>query len=133
MNAPIVATGTYPGLSIAIVNPNDRDWTRHRYVLAFGAYGWTRLLIWANSLDDALEEAGDWIEDHAPGLFCDEAVADAYAEARERGLSEEDAQAEAEQDTTSVCSGNHYLPSWEWSIVAEDPSRADIKAMLAGG
>ncbi len=116
--------------SIVAVNGSDRTWTRHRYILAFGAYGWTRLMVWANSLDDALEEAGDWIEEHAPGLFCDEQVREAYEEALTEGKSEEEAQEEAEVDTTSVCSGNHYLLSWEWMILAEDPSRAQVLELM---
>lgn len=128
MGTPIIVKASRGHNDLAIVNPGAAP---HRWILAFGAYGWTKLLVWADSLDDALEEAGDWIEAHAPGLFCDEAVNEAYAEARERGLSEEDAQTEAEVDTTSVCSGNHSLLSHEWCVVAEDPTRAEIKALLA--
>ena len=43
---------------LVLVNPTDRDWTKGRYVLAFGAYGWTRLMVWASSLEDALIEQG---------------------------------------------------------------------------
>jgi hypothetical protein len=116
------------------VNGSDRDWTHHRYILWFGAYGWTRLMVWANSLDDALDECVDWIVEHAPGLLADETVQDEYkcelAEAVAEGLDEESAaeraQERAEVDTT--CAGNcgHYLNSWEWGILAEDPTRAEI-------
>jgi hypothetical protein len=111
-----------------IVNPTDRDWTHHRYILAFGAYGWTRLMVWANSLDAALDEAIDWIANNAPGLLADEQVNEAYREAIAEGKTEEEAQEEAEIDTT--CGGNsgHYLLSWEWTVIAEDPSRAEVKA-----
>lgn len=114
---------------IIIVNPNDRDWTDSRFVLCFGAYGWTRLMVYANSLEDALDECVDWIADNAPGLLADDAVHKAYNEAIANGMSEEAAQGEAEEDTT--CAGNegHYLNSWEWGIVAENPSRADVLAL----
>jgi len=117
-------------MKTVIVNPTDRDWTKHRFILAFGAYGWTRCMVWANDLDDALDEAVDWIADHEPGLLADEAVQEEYKLAISEGCDEDEAQERADIDTT--CAGNegHYLLSWEWTIVAEDPSRADVVAML---
>lgn len=44
-------------VKITLVNPSDKSWTKHRYILSFGAYGWTRLMVWANSVGDALDEA----------------------------------------------------------------------------
>jgi hypothetical protein len=66
------------------------------------------------------------IVDHAPGLLADEQVNEEYARLIAEGMSEEDAQEEATIDTT--CAGNcgNYLNSWEWGIVAEDPTRAQI-------
>lgn len=116
--------------AIVFVNPNDKDWTEHRYVLWFGAYGWTRLCVWANSLEDGLDEAVDWIEENAPGLLCDDAVNEAYNDALAQGKSVEEAAEIAEVDTT--CAGNHcvHLNSSEWGILAEDPSRDDLLALL---
>jgi len=118
-------------MSFHVINSNDRDWTKHRYVLAFGAYGWTVCLVWANHLDDALDECVDWIADNEPGLLCDEAVQEAYNEAIAEGESEEDAMTKAETDMT--CAGNHsnYIASWEWTILAEDPDRATLKEIVA--
>jgi hypothetical protein len=112
------------------VNGSDRNWTKHRYILAFGAYGWTRLMVWANSLEDALDEAIDWIAENAPGLLCDDQVAEAYREAITEGKSEDEAHEIATEDTT--CGGNagHYILSWEWCIVAEDPSRAEVLSLM---
>lgn len=115
---------------VGIANPGDRDWTRERFVLCFGAYGATYVMAWG-SLEDALEAAADWLEDHAPGHFCDEQVKEGYDEARLNGLGEEAAQEMAEQDTTSVCDGRHYLLSWEWGIALDNPTRAELKAFLA--
>jgi hypothetical protein len=42
------------------INGSDRDWTKHRYIPCFGAYGDTLLMVWANDLDDALDECVDW-------------------------------------------------------------------------
>lgn len=116
---------------IIAVNGSDRDWTSHRYVLAFGAYGWTRLMVWANNLENALDEAIDWIADNKPDLLCNEQVNEAYAEAIAEGLDEDAAYERATEDT--VCGGNcgHYILSWEWSILAEDPTRDEVKALEA--
>lgn len=117
---------------ITIVNATDRSWTRHRYILWFGAYGTTRLMIYANSLNDALDEGIDWIAKHEPGLLADNQVHEEYNRLIAKGKSEEEAQEEASVDT--ICGGNagNYLHSWEWGIVAEDPTRAEIKALMAG-
>jgi len=111
---------------IEIVNPNDSDWTKHRYILWFGACGATYLMVWANSLDDALDEAIDWCVEHAPGLLCDDQVNEAYNAALEEGKSEEEAMEIAEMDvTTGGNYGNHVL-SWEWGIAVENPTRQQI-------
>ncbi len=122
---------------IIAVNGSDRDWTHHRYILCFGAYGWTRLMVWANSLDDALDEAVDWLADNAPGLLCDDEVNEEF-----KRLKEEDGQQllpfktdeqlweEVTIDTT--CAGNcgHYLNSAEWGIVVEDPTREQVLELV---
>jgi hypothetical protein len=113
------------------INSTDKYWTKHRYVLAFGAYGDTQLLVWANNLDDALDECIDWIVDNAPGLLCDDRVAEEYHRGIAEGMSEEDAHEAATADTT--CGGNcgNYILSYEWSILVEDPTRAQL-VHLAG-
>ena len=120
------SSGTY---AIAIVNPTDREWTDHRYVFHFGAYGWTCLMVWANSLDDALDEAIDWLVDHAPGHICDDEVNEEYGRGISEGLTEEEAMERAEEDTT--CGGNcgNRIVSHEWTV-REDPTRPEILRML---
>ncbi len=114
---------------IIAINGSDAYWTRHRYVLAFGAYGWTRLLVWANSLDEALDECIDWLAEHAPGLLCDENVNEDYREALAEGCGESEAWERATADT--VCGGNagNHILSHEWFILAEDPDRQTIKSI----
>ena len=124
-------SGESYGSKIVLVNPSDRDWTRQRFVLWFGAYGSTNLMVWANSLDDALDECVDWIAEHAPGLLCDEQVAESYREALAAGKSEEEAMEEAEMDMTSAGNCSNYLASWEWGIALENPTREDLDAYLA--
>lgn len=116
---------------ITFINPLDAAWTSHRFVLAFGAYGDTILVAHADNLEDALDECIDWIADHAPGLLCDDSVAEEYDRAIKEGKTEEEAIEIAECDTT--CGGNagNRILSWEWSILAEDPDRTTILS-LAG-
>lgn len=108
---------------VDLANPTDADWTRHRYLFSLGAYGWTRVLVWANDHESALEELADWCELHAPGLFCDDAVKELFAEATTEGYSEEDAWEHAEVDT--IRSEDHWFLAWEVSVI-EDPDRGDI-------
>jgi hypothetical protein len=96
-----------------IANWNDRHFTKNRYMFFFGAYGATRVLVFASDLDAALDEAVDWLVDNAPGHIVTDMVNDAYKEAVEQGLSEEKAIEWAEQDT--LCAGNcgDYVLSYE--------------------
>ena len=101
-------------------------------LVAIGAYGIGSMsenfLVWGDrggSYDDVLDEVADYCEEHAPGLFCDEQVHEAYREAIAEGLSEEDAQQRAEEDTISCSSGNHYFTAHEVSF-SENPTREEI-------
>lgn len=125
------------GSPIRVVNPSDRDWTRHRYVLWFGACGPTRLMVWANGLDSALELAGEWLAEHAPGHIMahdsEELRALVRASAEDLGLdlsrsvdAEYRAHDHATADLTYTEAG--YLTSWEWGIDLEDPTRATLLA-----
>jgi len=120
-------------MKIEIVNPTDRSWTRHRFILWFGACGTTRLMVWANGLESALDACVDWIADHAPGLLADEQVTDEYNRLRAENPSASDEWCQEQATVDTTCAGNagHYLLSWEWGIVAEDPTRAEIKRMIA--
>ena len=108
---------------IIVANPSDKAWTRKSWLLEFGADADTKILAYANSLEDALDECIDWIADNEPGLLADDLVNEAYQEAIESGLDEEEAHEQATVDTT--CGGNagNYLHSWEWQIRAENPSK----------
>lgn len=114
---------------ITLVNPTDRDWTKHRYVIALGAYG-TKLLIWANSLEDALDEAIDWAATNAPGLLANADRDEAYREAIESGMSEDDACDESLVDLTIGGNFGDAIRSDEWHIVAEDPTRSEILRLM---
>ncbi len=119
---------------LTAVNSNDKDWTRNRYVIALGAYGWTRLLVWANSLDDAIEECAEWCADNAPGLLCDSEVAEEYERALAAAKMDESLTDEQRQEIawgestvdTIVCDQGHYFHSWEVHLMHENPTRDQL-------
>lgn len=98
------------------------------YLFGFGAYGWTRLLVWEpDSLEEALEKAAEWLAQHAPGHIMEhgsDELQSLYKEAAEdlgyswpldpddEGWDEVDQEATA--DLTYTESG--YLTSYEWSV-----------------
>jgi len=117
--------------AVTLVNPIARAFVDNkRYVLWFGAYGETRLMVWARSLESALDECVDWIADNAPGLLADDGVHEQYKRLVAEGVDEEKAQEEATVDTTCAGNNGHYLNSWEWGIVAENPTRAQVLEIL---
>lgn len=150
----------------AIANIGDKSWTRHTYVLWFGAYGRTNVLVYADSLEDAIEEAAQCIHDKGwLGLFTEPDYAAALEDMcgdfqRTRypreALSEEDmapfagmsseeawgiiSRSEdlryriaefAEADMTYTESG--MIASWEWGLVAEDPTKEELLDIAHGG
>ena len=115
------------GREVILVNPEERQWTRERFVFAFGAYGWTRLMVWADGLDSALETAIDWIAEYAPGLLHDDEVNEEYQRLIDEGMPEEQAFEESSVDCiTFGHNGLHFLPSWEWAIALENPTRQEL-------
>ena len=113
------------------------------WVLGFGAYGDTRLAVYAESLDAALNECVDYIAENLPGILADEQVQEAYREALAElvaeGADPDDeeaiqwAQEQAEEDTTIAGNESHYLLSWEWGVIldGERSTRATRKAVLS--
>jgi hypothetical protein len=125
-------------MKIIPINFSDRHWTSNRFILCFGAYGDTRLMVWANHLEDALDECVDWISENAPGLLCNEQVNEAYREWLDENAEDPSDPSEDEQNsayeysledvTTAGNAGDHIL-SYEWGIVAENPTREQIKEL----
>ena len=112
---------------IVNVNPGDRD-DRPSFILWFSHGGYatpTYLRVWADHLDDALDEATSWIEDNAPGLFDDDYVNEEYRRAVAGGMSDEAAQDEATMDMTTL-DGGHNISSENWGLIKERPTRAEI-------
>ena len=134
---------------VHLVNPGERDYFDHRYILWFGAHSATYLAVWADSLDDALEEAGSWLVEHAPGLIMqhdseelENLVREACKEAgldyppSDPGSAWESAEYQAAQDaavTDLTDTERGYITSYEWGIALEDWSRDALVAFVSGG
>lgn len=137
---------------IVMINPTERtfhssrfDGSSHEFVLWFGAYGTTRLHVYARGLEDALETCAAWLADHAPGHImamgsdehtdlCKEAFEDAgipwTGEIDWNDHAQDQAIQSAEADLTSTESG--FLTSYEWGIALENPSTEDLYAYVCG-
>lgn len=115
--------------TLILVNATDSHWTRNRYIFCFGAYGSTYLMVWANGIECALDVAVDWIAEHKPGILCNDEVKAEFDRYIGLGMSEEDAQEEATEDTTCAGNASDYIRSSEWGIVHENPTRAQILAL----
>ena len=49
------------GNEINVANASEKRWSRNRFLLIFGQMGSTYLLVYSDSLEDAIEVAGDWL------------------------------------------------------------------------
>lgn len=76
----------------------------------------TYIAVIGGNLEDALEEAAEWLAEHAPGYFVDDAnLKELHEEAlEESGSDEEKAYEIATADLTYTESG--YLESWNWYV-----------------
>lgn len=124
----VLPVGSWRGdEEIYLVNPSERECMYPgrggAYLFTFGAYRCTRLLVWARSVEDGLEDAAAWLADHAKGhLVHDDYLTELHNEARaelaEEGLEddelEERAHEQATVDLTYTESG--YLTSYEWWV-----------------
>lgn len=96
------------------------DYTLPLFRFSLGAYGWTRVLVFAQSLESGLEMVGEWCAKHAPGHL----TQPDYAEAAEdigstwRPGADTDPPQEvidaAEADLTYTESG--WIVSHEWHV-----------------
>ena len=130
-------TDTSFGRRVTIINPSDRwpidRWyprRQHTFILAFGQVSATYLMVYADHLQDAFDECIDWIVDHAPGLLCDDEVAEEYERLIAEGKTEEEAWEESEVDTSSGGNAGNRIHSDEWTIAAEDLTRQELDHFL---
>lgn len=116
--------------TLTYINRDDRHWTDNKFALWFGPYGETKLVVFSDHLQNALDESIDWLVEHAPGLLCDEQVKEAYEEAIAEGKTEDEAIEIAEVDTVRGGNCGNYIFSHEWGILSENPSKAQIKELI---
>ena len=134
----IGSTVSTVGPEIILVNPENREYTAYCaesargscFLLSFGAYGCTDLMVWEDHLEAALDTAVDWIAEYAPGLLCNDDVAEAYDSAIASGMSEDEAWQESEIDITRAGNASDCLRSWEWNISLEQPTRDELVSFL---
>jgi len=114
-----------------VVNPLEVPVGRYDkeklWLFHFGAYADVRAAVWHRCLDDALEEAAEWLAETHPGLLTEPDYADAR---RELGpeASEDALQEAAEADLTYTESG--WLVGYEWWVDAADPADESYKIVF---
>lgn len=113
-----------------VLNGTDRAWTKHSYVLVFGTCVPRNVLVYANSLEDALDTAIDWLKENHPGFIVNDQVAEVRQELLAEGISEDSVSDHLDGFTCGGDCGD-YIDSDEWSIVFEDPSREQLKEYIA--
>lgn len=119
------------GDTYEVANPGEEAFTERLWAFQFGSSGTARVLVWADSIEDGLEKATEYLRDHGkPGYFeSDDSMKERYEEAlREVGGDEEKAHEKAEEGLTYTESG--YVPSHEW-WVDEVIDEEDIEAAKA--
>ena len=126
---------------LTFINPEshmNRWRPTHRFVFGLGAYGWTKVCVYADHLDSAFDEAIDWMVEHTPGLIRDDEVNEIYREAYDKaiaaGLGDEDANGraweEAEVDTISGGNCGNHVHCGDFHLIAEDPDRETMLSLL---
>lgn len=118
-----------------VANPFDRDVWKNVYVFQFGAFATTKVIVFANSVDDGIEVAAEWLDENGlAGFFVQPDYKDA---AEELGFAvdtedcDEIAQIHerAEIDLTYTEAG--YLLSYEWYLTELHGDAANQAKMLA--
>jgi len=94
----------------------------------FGAYGWTKVRVWADSYEDAFEIASEWLDDHAPGHLIRLTKEDWKEAADELGLDpetedeneQEEIRTKAEADLIVIghttLKHGQYIAAWECQV-----------------
>lgn len=118
-------------------NFNDHNFHDQMFVLWFGGDGISAryVVVFANHLEDALEEGIDYVAENYPGLLANEQIVEEYNRLRQEFVDEHERepddeeemalQEEAEVDTTTDGQGNAIM-SDHWGISMENPSLQDL-------
>ena len=94
-----------------------------RWLFSFGAYGNLHVLTDARSVEQGLEQAADWLEVNAPGVFCDPPEHDEESEDCRNGCCD------CEADMLYTEAG--WLLAYEWSLT-ENPTREHLIDLAKG-
>lgn len=82
-----------------IANPSDASDDKSLFEFQFGAYGDDHVYVWADDIEDALEEAFEWLDENAPGhLVPHLRMQELYREAADELGLRHDTQDEDERD-----------------------------------
>ncbi len=117
---------------IPVANPDNLSWAKGAFLFSFGAYGDTKVIVLENTLDDALETAGEWLAENAPGIFIEPDYESSAQELYGKPVDECDPDEQekiwehAETDLTYTESG--HIASWEWGV--QDLDFTKVKALL---
>jgi len=101
-----------------------------QFRFSFGAYGWTKVRVWAKAgdYDSALEIASEWLDDHAPGHLIRLTKKDWKEAAEELGLDadtedeneQEEIRTLAEADLIVIghttLKHGQYIAAWECQV-----------------
>jgi len=106
-----------------VANPDDAVWTKHKYLFSFGAYGEVKVIAFGSWEGYALEEAEDWLAEHAPGVFYTSSWAELQHDAAADGVDPDDEEAVWEWANTDMEVVGHTtypnlksfvaIPAWE--------------------
>lgn len=113
------------GNPIHIVNPDDKQWTRHRYLFTFGQVGCAFMLVYGNEPCEALELAAE---------FCAEQEWYGFVTPHEQVAESDDLGCDCanpfECDSHTYTEAG-WLTSWEWTF-CEDPSNETLRNIHKG-
>lgn len=79
------------------------------------------------SVEDAIEKAGAWLAENAPGLIT---LPEELYNNCDDTCNHDNGQCSSETDMTYTESG--WIPSWEWGIVAENMTPKKISDLAHG-
>lgn len=114
-----------------IANPSDHDATYKTQLFCMwaGAYGDTRVFVWADHFDDAFEVLTEWLDDNAPGCLTHidwdatarehgyenwQAAYDALGEGNELDALVEEAETDLSIVGHTTLKNGDAIASWEW-------------------
>ncbi len=124
---------------VYIANPDERSWHTGCWVFWFG-HSPTYVLAYGRGVEDALENAAQWISNYAPGLVVNQDDLDSrVADAREDWINKnerhptkdrdfEEIQESAEEDL--ICTESGWFIGHEVGIVLNNPSPQTLKAFV---